>query len=284
MTKAARRSTESSTADRRPDPRASAVLFCPGDDYKTMNALHAMTPPLPQIDSARLPRHIAVIMDGNGRWAQRRGVSRAKGHEAGAKSVRAVVEACRELQRIEVLSLYAFSTENWRRSKVEVGALFRLLSKYIQLELQTIHRENIRVSVMGRREGLPQRAIEDLDYAMELTKNNSAMVLNVAINYGSRAEIADAAKRIAAEAAAGRLDPNTVDEACVARHLYVPGLPDPDLLIRTSGEMRLSNFMLWQLSYTEVVVMQTLWPDFRKRHLYEAIREFQSRQRRFGGR
>ena len=243
-----------------------------------------MTTQLPQIDMDRLPRHIAIIMDGNGRWAERRGVSRAKGHEAGAKSVRAVVEACRELGRIEVLSLYAFSTENWRRSKVEVGALFRLLSKYVKLELQNIHKENIRVSVMGRREGLPQRALDDLDHAMELTKHNKAMVLNVAINYGSRAEIADAARRIAGEAAAGRLDPSTVDEACVARYLYAPELPDPDLLIRTSGEMRLSNFMLWQLSYTEVVVTQTLWPDFCRRDLYEAIREYQLRQRRFGGR
>ncbi|MBM3289587.1 MAG: isoprenyl transferase [Candidatus Hydrogenedentes bacterium] len=239
---------------------------------------------LPEIDRARLPRHVAVIMDGNGRWAQRERVSRAAGHEAGAKSVRAIVEACRELERIEVLSLYAFSTENWRRSKLEVSALFRLLSKYVKIELENIHKENIRISIMGRMEGLPARAVADLRHCMDLTRNNTAMVLNVAINYGGRAEIADAAKRIAQDAAAGRLKPDAVDEATFAKYLYVPQLPDPDLLIRTSGELRLSNFMLWQMSYAEIVVAPTLWPDFRKPHLYAAIHEYQARQRRFGGR
>jgi undecaprenyl diphosphate synthase len=239
---------------------------------------------LPAIDTKRLPRHVAVIMDGNGRWAEREGVSRAAGHEAGAKSVRAIVEACRELERIEVLSLYAFSTENWRRSKLEVSALFRLLSKYIKIELENIHKENIRISIMGRMDGLPANAVRDLRHCIELTRNNTAMVLNVAINYGSRAEIADAARHVAEDAIAGKLKPDTIDEACFARYLYVPGLPDPDLLIRTSGELRLSNFMLWQMSYAEIVVMPTLWPDFRKQHLHEAIREYQARQRRFGGR
>ncbi|GMV93939.1 MAG: isoprenyl transferase [Candidatus Hydrogenedentota bacterium] len=242
-----------------------------------------MTDELPQIDRDRVPRHVAVIMDGNGRWAAQHDVSRAAGHEAGAKSVRAVVEACRELG-VSVLTLYAFSTENWRRSKLEVDALFRLLSKYIGIELESIHKENIRVSVMGRMDGLPQRAQRDLRHSMELTANNTAMTLNVAINYGARAELADAARAIAREVKAGKLDPDSVDEACVAEHLYVPHLPDPDLLIRTSGEMRLSNFMLWQLSYAEIVAVPTLWPDFRKPHLYAAIAEYQSRQRRFGGR
>ncbi len=243
-----------------------------------------MTNELQALDTKRLPRHVAVIMDGNGRWAEREGVSRAAGHEAGAKSVRAIVEACRELERIEVLSLYAFSTENWRRSKLEVGALFRLLSKYVKIELENIHKENIRISIMGRMDGLPANAVRDLRHCIELTRNNTAMVLNVAINYGSRAEIADAARHIAEDAIAGKLRPDTIDEACVAKYLYAPQLPDPDLLIRTSGELRLSNFMLWQMSYTEIVVMPTLWPDFRKRHLHEAICEYQRRQRRFGGR
>ncbi|NUM56427.1 MAG: isoprenyl transferase [Candidatus Hydrogenedentes bacterium] len=243
-----------------------------------------MSHALPPIDRDRLPRHIAVIMDGNGRWAEREGVSRAAGHEAGAKSVRAIIEACRELERIEVLSLYAFSTENWRRSKLEVDALFRLLSKYIAIELDAIHKENIRISIMGRMEGLPARAVRDLQHCIDVTRDNTAMTVNVAINYGGRAEIADAAKRIARDAMAGRIKPEDVDESRVAQYLYTPQFPDPDLLIRTSGELRLSNFMLWQLSYAEIVAMPTLWPDFRKPHLYEAIAEYQARQRRFGGR
>ena len=243
-----------------------------------------MVEELVQIDRSRLPRHVAVIMDGNGRWARREGVSRAAGHEAGAKSVRAIIEACRELERIEVLSLYAFSTENWRRSTMEVNALFRLLSKYIKIELEDLHKENIRVSVMGRIGGLPARAQADLKHCIERTKNNTAMVVNVALNYGGRAEIADAAKRIAADAVAGKIGQEDIDEAAFAKYLYTPQLPDPDLLIRTSGELRLSNFMLWQLSYAEIVVVPTLWPDFRKQHLYDAIHEYQARQRRFGGR
>ena len=243
-----------------------------------------MNAALPAIDRARLPKHIAVIMDGNGRWAEREGVSRAAGHEAGAKSVRAIIEACRELENIEVLSLYAFSTENWRRSKLEVDALFRLLSKYIKIELEELHKQNIRISIMGRIFGLPKKAQADLQHCIDLTKDNTAMVVNVALNYGGRAEIADAAKQIAKDAVAGRVKPDAIDEATFAKYLYVPQLPDPDLLIRTSGELRLSNFMLWQMSYAEIVVLPTFWPDFRKPHLYEAIAEYQARQRRFGGR
>jgi len=239
---------------------------------------------LKSIDPKHLPRHIAVIMDGNGRWAEREGVSRAAGHEAGAKSVRAIIEACRELEHIEALSLYAFSTENWRRSKLEVDALFRLLSKYIKIELEELHKQDIRISIMGRISGLPARAQADLQHCIDLTKDNTAMVVNVALNYGGRAEIADAAKQIARDAVAGKVTPDAIDEAAFAKYLYVPQLPDPDLLIRTSGELRLSNFMLWQMSYAEIVVLPTLWPDFRKPHLYEAIAEFQARQRRFGGR
>ena len=230
-----------------------------------------------------LPKHIAIIMDGNGRWAKQHGLTRAEGHEAGAKSVRATVEGCREIG-IEVVTLYAFSTENWRRSRIEVSALFRLLSKYIKLELENIHKEDIRVSIMGRMDGLPKNVVRDLEYSMERTANNKSMILNVAINYGARAEIADAARAIATEVQRGDLAVDKIDEACIAGHLYRPSLPDPDLLIRTSGEMRMSNFMLWQMSYTEIFMTKTLWPDFRKSHLRKAIAEYQQRQRRFGGR
>lgn len=235
------------------------------------------------IDKSRLPRHIAIIMDGNGRWAERRGLTHEEGHEAGAKSVRVAIECCREIG-IEVLTLYAFSTENWRRSEHEINALFRLLSKYIRLELDALHRENIRITVMGRMEGLAAHVVEDLGYCKELTKANDAMTVNVAINYGGRAEISDAAKRIAVAVRDGSLASDAIDEACFARHLYVSDLPDPDLLIRTSGEVRLSNFMLWQLSYAEIVSMKTLWPDFRRRHLLQAIAAYQGRKRRFGAR
>ncbi len=237
----------------------------------------------PELDMNRLPRHIAVIMDGNGRWAKQQGVSHAAGHEAGAKSVRATIEACRELG-VEILTLYAFSTENWRRSKLEVSALFHLLSKYISLELDAIHKENVRIVAMGRIEGLPARAQADLRNAMERTAGNTALTVNVALNYGSRAEIADAARAIGREVRDGLLDPETITEEAIQQRLYRPDLPDPDLLIRTSGEMRLSNFMLWQLSYAEIVVLPVYWPDFRKPHLCQAIHEFQQRDRRFGGR
>jgi undecaprenyl diphosphate synthase len=237
-----------------------------------------------EIDPKHLPRHIAIIMDGNSRWAQQHGLSREAGHEAGATSVRVVIEACRELGGIEVLTLYAFSTENWRRSKTEVDALFRLLSKYISLELENIHKQDIRVTFMGRMEGLSGQVVQDIRRCMNRTAGNKSMTVNVAINYGGRAEIADAAKAIAAEVAGGHLRVEDVDEGCMGRHLYVPELVELDLLIRTSGEMRLSNFMLWQVSYAEIVMVRTPWPDFRKRHLYRAIAEYQSRQRRLGGR
>ncbi len=223
-------------------------------------------------------------MDGNSRWARRQGVSRAAGHEAGAHAVRRVVEAARALDRVEVLTLYTFSTENWRRSKTEINALFGLLSKYIRLELENIHKENIRFHVMGRREGLSAKTIRELEWCMDRTRGNTAMVLNLAINYGGRAEMADAARAIAEKVQRGELAPGDVDEACVARHLYAPELPDPDLLIRTAGELRLSNFMMWQLSYAEIVSMDTLWPDFDRDALASAIAEYQKRVRRFGGR
>lgn len=236
------------------------------------------------LDLKRLPEHVAIIMDGNGRWAKKQGVSRVRGHEAGAKSVRAVTEACRELHGIRSLTLYAFSTENWNRSKTEVAALFRLLSKYITLELDNLHREDIRVVITGKREGLPAKVARDIDHAIEKTRNNESMILNLAVNYGSRAELTDACKALAAEVRDGKLNPGDITEDRIGEHLYLPEARDVDLLIRTSGESRVSNFMLWQISYAEIVVTSALWPDFRKRHLHKAIAEYQSRKRRFGGR
>ena len=236
------------------------------------------------LDTKRLPKHVAIIMDGNGRWAKRKGVSRVKGHEAGAKSVRLAVEACRELNAIKSLTLFAFSTENWRRSITEVNALFRLLSKHIRLEIESLHREGIRVVFMGRREGLSDRVLRDMDESESLTKDNSAMLLNVAINYGGRAEIVDLCRAIGEDMKAGKIRSRDIDEAYIGNRLYVPEIQNVDLLIRTSGEMRISNFLLWQLSYAEIFVTRTFWPDFRRRHLYHAFAEYQLRGRRFGGR
>ena len=236
------------------------------------------------LDPNRLPRHVAVIMDGNGRWAKKHGVTRLRGHEAGAKAVRAIVEACGELERIETLTLYAFSTENWRRSQAEITGLFRLLSKYVRLELDNLHAEDIRVQFIGRTKGLPKKVLADLEESRELTKNNKSMQVNFAVNYGARAEIVDACRSIADDVKTGRLQSKKIDERQIAKRLYDPASADLDLLIRTAGETRLSNFMLWQASYAEIVVTRTLWPDFRNRHLLRAIKEFQSRTRRYGGR
>ncbi len=237
----------------------------------------------PRIDTARLPRHIAIIMDGNGRWAAGRGLTRAEGHEAGARGVRLAIEGCRELG-IRALTLYAFSTENWRRSKTEVDVLFRLMSKYIRKEVDEIHKNNIRVRMLGEMDRLPKRAAADLRYCLDLTAGNTAMDACVALNYGGRAEIARAARLLCEETADGRLRPEQVDEAAIAARLYAPEHSEVDLLIRTSGELRLSNFLLWQLSYAEIVVTPTLWPDFDKQSLCDAIVEYQARARRFGGR
>lgn len=241
------------------------------------------TPLDSRIDMNRLPRHIAIIMDGNGRWARERGLTHVEGHEAGAKSVRAVIEACRKLG-VDALSLYAFSTENWRRSKFEVSALFRLLSKYIQQEIDEMDANNIRICFMGRREGLPARALADMDACVARTRDNTALTVNIALNYGGRAEIVDATRRIARAVQAGELDAAAIDEKLFARYLYQPELDEVDLLIRTSGELRVSNFMLWQVSYSEILVPETLWPDFGEQCLCDAIVAFQRRNRRFGGR
>lgn len=237
---------------------------------------------LRQIDPGRLPRHIAVIMDGNGRWANKRNKPRVSGHRAGATSVRETVETSARLG-IRNLTLYAFSTENWKRPRLEVDTLMRLLREYLGKELETLVRNRIRFRAMGRREELSPGVRRDIERAEQETAHHDGMILTVALNYSGRSEIVDACRRIAAEIVAAGGDPSRISESDIERNLYEPELPDPDLLIRTSGEMRVSNFMLWQIAYTEIHVTETLWPDFRRAHLFEAIVEYQKRERRYGG-
>jgi len=237
---------------------------------------------LAQIDLARLPRHIAVIMDGNGRWARRRRLPRIAGHRAGAKAVRETVETASRLG-IGALSLYAFSVENWKRPRAEVDTLMTLLREYIRKELADIHRNNIRLQVLGRYEALPAEVRGDLEDALRQTAANTGMVLNVALNYSARMELVDAFRAILGKVRQGELSEAAIDEQVIADHLYTRGLADPDLLIRTSGEMRVSNFLLWQIAYAEIWVTETCWPDFARRDLYQAILDFQKRERRYGG-
>jgi undecaprenyl diphosphate synthase len=231
-----------------------------------------------QIDFARLPQHLAVIMDGNGRWAAQRHLPRVEGHRAGIESVREVVEGSARLG-IGVLTLYAFSVENWKRPVSEVSTLMMLLKRYLRLELKTLLRNNIRFKVIGRASDLAPDVRSELAAGEEKTAANTGMLFNIALNYGGRAEIVEAAKRLIE---AG-VRPDEVDEERFAGFLYTAGQPDPDLLIRTSGEMRVSNFLLWQIAYSEIWVTETLWPDFRKQHLLEAILAYQKRDRRYGG-
>jgi undecaprenyl diphosphate synthase len=231
-----------------------------------------------QVNFDRLPQHIAVIMDGNGRWAAQRHLPRVEGHRAGIDSVRDIVESAARLD-IRVLTLYAFSVENWKRPITEVSTLMSLLKRYLRLELNTLLRNNIRFRVIGREEELAPDVRGELKMAEEQTARNAGMLFNIALNYGGRAEIVEAAKRLLA---AG-VPADELDEERFAGFLYTAGQPDPDLLIRTSGEMRVSNFLLWQIAYSEIWVTDTLWPDFRKRHLLEAILAYQKRDRRYGG-
>jgi undecaprenyl diphosphate synthase len=235
------------------------------------------------LDPDRLPAHIAVIMDGNGRWARRRGLPRVAGHRAGVEPVRVTVEACARLG-IEALTLYAFSIENWKRPETEVEALWHLLRLYIQKEMPLLVEHGIRLTAIGRLDKLPAQVRRDLTVAMKRTANGAGLRLNVAINYGGRAEIVDAVNHLIERARRdGALDRLRLDESKIASALYTAGLPDPDLLIRTSGEMRVSNFLLWQIAYAELYVTDTLWPDFRLPDLLRAILEYQRRNRRFGG-
>ena len=231
-----------------------------------------------QINLEQLPSHIAIIMDGNGRWAAQRHLPRVEGHRAGITAVRQVVEVSARLG-IEVLTLYAFSMENWKRPRAEVSTLMTLLKRYLRLELGTLMDNNIRFLVVGREDELAADVREELSLAVRQTAANSGMRFNIALNYGGRAEIVDAARR----AMRSGLVPEELDEARFAGFLYTAGQPDPDLLIRTSGEMRVSNFLLWQIAYAEIWVTETLWPDFRAPHLFEAILAYQKRERRYGG-
>ena len=235
----------------------------------------------PQIPADKVPRHVAIVMDGNGRWAKQRGLPRTKGHEAGEHSLFDCVEGAIELG-IGALSAYAFSTENWRRSPDEVRFLMGFNRDVIRRRRDDMHALGVRVRWAGRRPRLWRSVIKELEVAEELTRDNDVLTLTMCVNYGGRAEIADAAAAIAREAAAGRLDPDKVDESTVARFLDEPDMPDVDLFVRSSGENRTSNFLLWQSAYAEFVFLDTLWPDFDRRHLWAACEEYASRQRRFG--
>jgi len=228
-----------------------------------------------------LPGHIAIIMDGNGRWARKRNLPRIAGHKAGRESVRVAVRTCARLG-IPVLSLYTFSIENWQRPSREVKALMRFLGTVLKSEYLELDENNIRLRAMGRLDLLPGETRKRLDETIDSLSSNDGMILNLCLSYGGRAEIVDAARRIAGEVSSGRMDPDGIDEETFRRFLYAPDIPDPDLLIRTSGEMRISNFLLWQLAYTEIVVTDVLWPDFRERDVFTAIDEYLSRERRFG--
>jgi undecaprenyl diphosphate synthase len=230
----------------------------------------------------QLPRHIAIIMDGNGRWAERRGLPRIVGHRRGIQSVRAVVEeGCRI--GLQQLTLYCFSVENWKRPPRELKFLMRLLQHFLVVERSELMDQNVQLRMIGRREGLPENVLAELDQTAALTADNTGMILCLAVNYGGRTEIGDAARRLAEDVRQGRLDVSSVDENLFASYLNTAGMTDPDLLIRTAGEMRISNFLLWQISYTELWVTPTLWPDFREDDLLQACSAFAGRQRKFGG-
>ena len=247
---------------------------------KPANAEEAAS--LDKIDLKRLPQHVAVIMDGNGRWAQRRHLPRIAGHRAGVKAAREIIETCARL-KLSYLTLYAFSLENWRRPQAEIDFLMRLLREYLKRELPTIHKNNIRLLVIGRSEQLPEAVRKDIEQGMRMTARNTGMKLVVALNYGGRAELVDAFNAMFEQVRANGMSAFQADEQTISEHLYTAGLPDPDLLIRTSGEMRVSNFLLWQIAYAEIYVTETLWPDFSRARILEALVDFQKRERRYGG-
>lgn len=237
---------------------------------------------LARIDFSRLPEHVAIIMDGNGRWAKQRGEQRVFGHRAGVESVRAIVDTSARLN-LKAVTLYAFSTENWKRPKLEVAALMQMLKRYIRSELDEIHRQNIRFQAIGNIAGLDKPVQKEIARATEKTQNNSGTVLSIALNYGGRAELVEAAKCAVENLLHAGKSVEDLTETDIEANLYTKGLPEVDLLVRTSGEMRISNFLLWQLAYSEIYVTETLFPDFRRREIFEAILDFQTRERRFGG-
>lgn len=234
------------------------------------------------LEAEKLPRHIAIIMDGNGRWAKSRGLPRHEGHSNGAKSVDRITQECCRLG-LQQLTLYCLSSENWKRPREELEFLMALLKQYLLKERKRILAENIRFRVIGRREGLPQEVLEEIDENVRLTQGNTGLTLCLAINYGARAEIVDAVRTLAQRVRRGELEPDAIEEADVAGALYTAGMPDPDLLIRTAGEMRVSNYLLWQISYAELWVTPKFWPEFDESLFHEALRDFASRERRFGG-
>ncbi|MGH7178526.1 MAG: isoprenyl transferase [Tepidisphaeraceae bacterium] len=241
---------------------------------------------LPDIPSERIPRHIAIIMDGNGRWAVRQGLERIKGHQEGAKAVRTVVTECAALRKHrggpDFLTLYSFSLENWKRPADEVTFLMQMYIDYLRQERPTMMENNIRFAQIGRLDNLPQPVLDEVNITLDQTRHNDGLTLVLALNYSSRAEITDAVRDIAREVCQGSIRPEQITEDTISRHLYTADMPDPDLLVRTAGEMRVSNYLLWQISYAELVVSDVLWPDFGKEDLHTAIREFASRNRRFG--
>ena len=241
---------------------------------------------LSDIPPEKLPRHIALIMDGNGRWAVRRGLERVKGHQEGAKSVRNIVTECARLRKEhggpDYLTLYSFSMENWKRPVNEVSFLMQMYIDYLRSERATMMENNIRFRQIGRLENLPDAVLDEVNITLDETKNNDGLQLVLALNYGSRAEITDAVREIAQQVKAGTLEPRDVDEQLISDHLYTAGMPDPDLLVRTAGELRVSNYLLWQISYAELFVSDVLWPDFGIADLHDAIRAFAGRNRRFG--
>ncbi|MEG6615732.1 isoprenyl transferase [Peptococcaceae bacterium 1198_IL3148] len=249
----------------------------PGQN-RTLNSQQLMQ----AIDFARLPNHIAIIMDGNGRWAQKRGMPRMMGHRAGVESLRDVVKVCNEI-KIPVLTVYAFSTENWKRPKDEVDALMKLLVEYVYKEIDELDQNKVQIRAIGRIHKLPEDCRRAVAHARERTADNDGLIFNLALNYGGRSEIVDTVRTIIKKVNEGELVAEEVDEQLFAAHLYTAGLPDPDLLIRPSGDYRISNFLLWQLAYTEFWHSDVMWPDFRRKDLLQAIYDYQCRERRFGG-
>jgi undecaprenyl diphosphate synthase len=238
--------------------------------------------PIADIPAERRPRHIAIIMDGNGRWARRQNLPRVAGHQKGVDSVRRTTEECARL-KIDQLTLYCLSSENWKRPPTEISFLMTLLEQYMIAERATIMSNNIRVRMLGRRDEIPAPVLAEVDKTVAMSRSNSGTWLNLAINYGGRAELVDATRSLARKVAAGDLDPEQISEETIAAELYTAGAPDPDLLVRTAGEMRISNFLLWQISYAEIWVTDKCWPEFDEATLHEAIRAFAARERRFGG-
>lgn len=239
-------------------------------------------PHMTQIQADRIPYHIAIIMDGNGRWAKKRSLPRVAGHRAGMKALKEVTTAADELG-VKILTMYAFSTENWKRPSSEVDFLMRLPQEFLSIELENLHKKHVKVQILGDQGPLPKSTKDSLSHACEYTRNNTGLVLNIALNYGSRIEIVEAVRKIVEEAKSGRIAVEDINVSMIHDHLLTAGLPDPDLLIRTSGEVRLSNFLLWQSAYTELWFTDVFWPDFGKEDFYQAILDYQNRGRRFGG-